>query len=389
MRKTLRNKKMKKLSLIFILMIAFATVFGQGKKDRTDAFNYLRKGKLDEALKKIEPTISDPTTMNEAKTWFYRGNIYLQIHMSELPQYKNLDPNALSKAYESYQKMLELDTKKEFYTEGIQNLLVISEQLYNEGVKEFQATKYNEALANFEQAAQVAQSYGSVDTLAIFNAGLSAENAQNTDKAIQYYNKAVELNYKQPLIYSSLANLYLMKKDTTMAFEIMKQGRQKYPDEFALLITETNLYLGAGQTEKAMANLQQAVKTDPLNPTIHYAVGASYDQMGNKQEAEKAYLKAIELKPDYFEANYNLGALYVNQAAEIQNEANKLKLNDPNYDVMKKQADDILSKSLPYLEKATVLDPKDRSTLLALKEIYTRLSMYDKLKEVNTRIAEL
>lgn len=380
---------MKKLSLIFILMIAFATVFGQGKKDRTDAFNYLRKGKLDEALKKIEPTISDPTTMNEAKTWFYRGNIYLQIHMSELPQYKNLDPNALSKAYESYQKMLELDTKKEFYTEGIQNLLVISEQLYNEGVKEFQATKYNEALANFEQAAQVAQSYGSVDTLAIFNAGLSAENAQNTDKAIQYYNKAVELNYKQPLIYSSLANLYLMKKDTTMAFEIMKQGRQKYPDEFALLITETNLYLGAGQTEKAMANLQQAVKTDPLNPTIHYAVGASYDQMGNKQEAEKAYLKAIELKPDYFEANYNLGALYVNQAAEIQNEANKLKLNDPNYDVMKKQADDILSKSLPYLEKATVLDPKDRSTLLALKEIYTRLSMYDKLKEVNTRIAEL
>lgn len=389
MRKTQRNKKMKKLSLIIILLIAFATVFGQGKKDRTDAFNYLRKGKLDEALKKIEPTISDPTTMNEAKTWFYRGNIYLQIHMSELPQYKNLDPNALSKAYESYQKMLELDTKKEFYTEGIQNLLVISEQLYNEGVKEFQATKYNEALANFEQAAQVAQSYGSVDTLAIFNAGLSAENAQNTDKAIQYYNKAVELNYKQPLIYSSLANLYLMKKDTTMAFEIMKQGRQKYPDEFALLITETNLYLGAGETEKAMANLQQAVKTDPLNPTIHYAVGASYDQMGNKQEAEKAYLKAIELKPDYFEANYNLGALYVNQAAEIQNEANKLKLNDPNYDVMKKQADDILSKSLPYLEKATVLDPKDRSTLLALKEIYTRLSMYDKLKEVNTRIAEL
>lgn len=389
MRKTLRNKKMKKLSLIFILMIAFSTVFGQGKKDRTDAFNYLRKGKLDEALKKIEPTISDPTTMNEAKTWFYRGNIYLQIHMSEIPQYKSLDPNALTKAYESYKKMMELDTKKEFYTEGIQNLLVISEQLYNEGVKEFQATKYNEALSNFEQAAEVAQSYGSTDTLAIFNAGLSAENAQNNAKAIQYYNKVVELNYPQPLVYSSLASLYLSEKDTTKAFEIMKQGRAKYPEEFALLITETNLYLGAGETEKAMANLQQAVKTDPLNPTIHYAVGASYDQMGNKQEAEKAYLEAIKLNPEYFEANYNLGALYVNQAAEIQNEANKLKLNDPNYDGMKKQADDILSKSLPYLEKATTLDPKDRSTLLALKEIYTRLGMYDKLKEVNTRIAEL
>jgi Tfp pilus assembly protein PilF len=30
--------------------------------------------------------------------------------------------------------------------------------------------------------------------------------------------------------------------------------------------------------------------------------------MGNKSEAEKAYQKAVELKPDYFEANYNLGA---------------------------------------------------------------------------------
>ncbi|MGE5383525.1 MAG: tetratricopeptide repeat protein [Omnitrophica WOR_2 bacterium] len=379
---------MKKLSLILILLIAIGTVYGQ-KKERQDAFNYLRKGKLDLALKNIEPCTTDPTTMNEAKTWFYRGNIYLQIHMSTNPEYKSLDTNALSKSYESYKKMMALDTKKEYYTEAIQNLLVISEQLYNQGVNEFQLSKYNRALDYFLEATDVAESYGSVDTLAIFNAGLSAENAKNYPKAIELYQQIIKLNYPQPLIYSSLSNIYLQEKDTTKAFEVIRAGRQKYPDEFALLITETNLYLASGQTAKAMENLQQAVKTDPLNPTIHYAVGASYDAMGNKTEAEKAYLKAIELKPDYFEANYNLGALYVNQAAEIQNEANKLKLNDPNYDVMKKQADDILRKSLPYLESATKLDPKDKSTLLALKEIYTRLSMYDKLKEVNAKLQDL
>jgi len=111
--------------------------------------------------------------------------------------------------------------------------------------------------------------------------------------------------------------------------------------------------------------------------------------MNNLAEAEKAYLKAIELKPDYFEANYNLGALYVNQAAEIQNEANKLKLNDPTYDSKKAEADKILQKSIPYLETATQLDPKDKSTLLALKEIYTRLSMYEKLKNVNSKLQDL
>jgi len=384
----LKIETMKKLTVIFILLFAMGAVYAQ-KPLRTTAFNYLRKGELDKALQSIEPTISDPTTMNDAKTWFYRGNIYLRIYMSDKPEYKNLDPNALDKAFESYQKMLQLDTKKEYFTEAVQNLLVISEQLYNKGVESFKVNDYNTAVGDFEKAAMVAESYGSVDTMAIFNAGLAAENAKEYDKAIKHYNKIIDLNYPQPLVYSSLSGVYLAKGDTTKAFEAINQGRQKYPEEFALLITETNLFLSTGQNEKAIKNLEQAVKTDPLNPTIHYAVGASYDQMGNKAAAEKAYLKAIELKADYFEPNYNLGALYVNQAAEIQNEANKLKLGDPNYDTMKKDADDILKKSLPYLETASTLDPKDRNTLVALKEIYTRLNMYDKLKETNTRLQEL
>ncbi len=379
---------MKKLTVVFILLFAIGSAYGQ-KALRTTAFNHLRKGQLDKALESIEPTIEDPSTMTDPKTWFYRGNIYLQIHMSDNPEFKNLDKDALTKAYQSYQKMMELDTKKTYYAEAIQNLLVVSEQLYNQGVQEFQATNYDQATNYFEQAIGVSEIYGSIDTLAIFNAGLSAENAKNYDKAVQYYSKVIELNYPQPLIYSSLSNIYLVEKDTTKAFEVIAQGRAKYPEEFALLITETNMYLGAGKTEEAMKNLKQAVVTDPSNPTIHYAVGASYDQMGNKEEAIQAYTKAIELKPDFFEPNYNLGALYVNKAAEILNEANKLKLNDPNYDVMKNQADEFLSTSLPYLEKATSLDPKDQSTLLALKEIYTRLGMYEKLKEVNTKLSEL
>ena len=52
--------------------------------------------------------------------------------------------------------------------------------------------------------------------------------------------------------------------------------------------------------------------------------------------AEKSYKKAIELKPDYFDAIYNLGALYVNDAVGIMGKANKLDLNDKNYDAHKK-----------------------------------------------------
>jgi tetratricopeptide (TPR) repeat protein len=387
---------MKKLSLIFVTLLTVTAVFGQ-KALRTTAFNDLRKGQLDKALQNIEPTITDPTTMSDPKTWFYRGNIFLQIHMSTNPAYKSLDPNALDKAYESYKKLLELDIKKEYYTEAIQNIFVISEQLYNQGVNYFKLgdslsspAQYGKAMLSFEKAVDVNSTYGNVDTLAIFNAGLSADKAENFPKAKQYYGKVIEMNYPQPLVYNSLSDVYLKEKDTLQALATVQAGRQKYPDNFTLLIAETNIFLAAKQNDKAMANLKEAVITDPMNPTIHYAVGVNYATMNNLEEAEKSYLKAIEIKPDYFEANYNLGALYVNQAATIIDKANKLPLSaTAEYDALKLQADDVLKKSIPYLETASKLDPSDKSTLLSLKEIYTRLNMLDKRKEIEAKLAGL
>ena len=67
---------MKKSSLILLIFFAVSAIYGQ-KALRTTAYNDLRKGNLDKALTNIEPTISDPTTMSDPKTWFYRGNIYL------------------------------------------------------------------------------------------------------------------------------------------------------------------------------------------------------------------------------------------------------------------------------------------------------------------------
>ncbi len=383
---------MKKLAVVFILLFAMGSAFGQ-KALRTTAFNYLRKGQLDKALESIEPTTSDPTTSSDPKTWFYRGNIFLNIHMSKDPKYKNLDKDALNKAFASYQKMMELDTKKEYMTEALQNLLVISEQLNIEGTNEFlkkepEKPDYTRALNYFEQAIDVSKTFNAIDTAAYYNASISALYGENYDKAKQYFNLLIDWNYNEPKIYSSLSTVHLATKDTTKAVEIMSAGRQKYPTDFNLLIAETNMFLSMGQLNKALDNLKQAVVQDPQNPSIHFNVGVSYDQMGNFDEAKNAYLKAIEIDPAYFDAYYNLGVLHANKAAEIINEANKLAFNDPNYDGMKKQADEILGQALPYLEKASELMPTDKSTLIALKEVYTRLSLMDKLKEVNAKLQE-
>jgi tetratricopeptide (TPR) repeat protein len=172
-----------------------------------------------------------------------------------------------------------------------------------------------------------------------------------------------------------------------MAFKVIQAGRALYPNDLQVLFAETNLYLAKGESAKALANLEMAKKLDPSNPTIFFAVGAQYDNAGNVDEAEKAYLTALELKPDYFDAIYNLGALHVNNAAKQMTDANAIPPDkEKEYLAMKAKADASLDKALPYLEKAHAMDPADKNTIRSLKEIYARKSMMDKVKEMDEKL---
>ena len=105
---------------------------------------------------------------------------------------------------------------------------------------------------------------------------------------------------------------------------------------------------------------------------------------GQKEEAEKYYTKATQANPKFFEAFYNIGAIYVNQAAELQKEANDLPLDKVDeYNKLIEKANEELTYALPYLEKAHEINKTDKVTINALKEAYVRLKMNDKLKELN------
>jgi len=379
---------MRKLAVL-ILMITVAFGVNAQNSKRTSAFNYLRYGKLDKAKEAIDDATAHAKTMNDAKTWFYAGNVYLAIRLSDEEKYKNLDPDALEKAYAAYLKSKELDEKGEFTNDINDRILVCAEQFYNKGVNLYNEQDYANAVGAFGQSAAVNESMGRVDSLATYNAALCAELAQQNEAAKKYYLKLIDVNFKQPGIYSSLAEITKAEGDTAQALAYVKQGREVFPDDFNLIIAETNIYLATGEQDKAMELLELAIEKDNTNPTLYFAVGTNYDQLGNFEEAEKSYKAAIALNPDYFDPNYNLGALYVNKAIEILTEADALPLNEEaKYNELRDRANGILEASVPYLEKADQLQPDDPFTLRTLKDIYTRLGMLEKLKEVNERLGE-
>lgn len=392
---------MKRVAIITALIIAGTLAsFAQNHKV-VSAYNALRKGKLDEAVEAIEPAVEHKKTKDEAKTWYYRGNVYLSIHLTEEEEYMNLVENPLVISLESYIKALELDEKDKFKDDINDRLKYVSEQYFNKGVKEYKAKEYETASASFEKAAELVKKYkDQIDTTAVYYAGNSADLAGNRERALKYYSKAKELNYDNVSLYSSLSRLYTATGDTTKALEVLQEGKKKYDNDFDLIITETNIYLAQGNSEKALDNLKIAVKKDTANPSIWFAVGTNYDKMMKEQEndtvkqmmmeeAITAYEKALELKPDYYKPAFNLGAIYVNRAAELQSMASNLPLSETEkYNAMKKKADSMLQKALPQLELAHEINPEDVNTMSSLKEIYARLNKTEKLKEMTKKLQE-
>lgn len=392
---------MKKTAMFLVLVTAFTTGFSQ-KNVRQTASNFLKEGKLDKALESINQCIQDPSTAQDAKSWFIRGNIYLEIANTTDEKFKNLDPDPLPKALESYKKAYEYDAKKEFTEDIFAKLNWQRNNYFNQAVDNYNKKLYKDAMLAFESGANALATIGMADTISLFYAAACASLAQEREKAKEYYNELIKGNAKSPAIYISLSDVYRQEKDSANALRVVKMGQQIYPNDLKLFLAETNIYLTFGNTEKALTNLKLAIQKDSSNPTVFFALGTIYDNISNDtanpekvcneafNDAINAYKSAIKLNPDYFEPNYNLGALFVNKAALINDQANKLPLDkDAEFNKLKGEADKYLGQALPYLEKASELQPSDINTLYSLKQIYVRTKQVEKLKIVNEKIDSL
>jgi len=356
-------------------------------KNVVSAFNYLKKDKLDKAKEAIDPAIENEKTMGDPKTWFYYGNVYLSIQLTEDENYKKLDENPLNKAYNAYLRSLELDEKKQFSDDVKDRLQVCAEQYFNQGVNAYSEQAYQKAANAFAQSAEVNNVLGRTDSSAYLYAAQSAYFGEDFDDAKKYFNTLMDIKFVDPSIYRMLSDIYKKTGDTIAATNILLDGRKIFPDDYNLIVDAANIYLATGENQAALDVLNLAIKKDDKNATLYFAAGTIYDKMQLFDEAEDMYLKAINVDPEYFDANYNLGALYYNRAAEKITLAGNLPLNETEkYDILIADGNAMMKKALPYLEKADAIQPADNITLETLKQIYTRLNMMDKLKSINERL---
>lgn len=363
---------MKKVLLSLVLIIAGSSLFAQNQKVQS-AILYNRDGDLVKAKAAIDDAVLHPKTMESPKAWYYRGEVYVGIYGSE--EHKGLSDDPLAVALESYVKSIALDTKNDFSDDSKRKVISVNANIYNRGVERYMNKDFAKALADFE----ILLAYTPEDTNLLFNAALASEKLNDNAKAIKYFNALLEVDFKKPAIYQALAQMMKEEKDTTKAIEYLAAGRKAFPNEVGLVIDELNIYLIQNRQDEVIKNLDEALKLDPTNATLYFALGTAHDQLKDQEKAALNYQKAIDNKPDYFDAYYNLGAMFFNKAAEMANEANKIPFNQQKkYEEAIKNVKAAFEKAQPFLEKAHELDPKDINTMASLQQLYAQTKQNEK-----------
>ena len=114
---------MKRITLL-LLLLAAVSVYAQKavKPNLNKALSSWKEGKLDEAKTMIDLATTYEKTMNDGKTWYYRGLIYTSIDTTSNEAYKALATDAFATAMESFKKGDELNGGKEHFIQDAMGL---------------------------------------------------------------------------------------------------------------------------------------------------------------------------------------------------------------------------------------------------------------------------
>lgn len=373
---------MKKLSLITLLLFCVSLGFAQ-KGKVAQANSYFTSGKLDEAKRHIDEAMKHEACADYINGYFAKGQIYQAIFESPLQDYKKLDANALDKAWEAYQKVIELDVKKKYEKKlntQYQNLII---DYTNKAIEYYNAEDFKSALTAFKRVLEIENSpiivkegVAKIDTAVIFNAGVAAQRAGDFVDAEKFYKETLKYNYEPARTYAMLANVLKEQGKTEEAVQYLHKGYELYPNDSYMIVELINYYLTGGEPEKAEKYLDAAIAQDPKNASFYRAKGNLYEKMKDLKRAEEMYVKTLEIDPKDFIAQFNLGNIKLIELNEFHKKV--LDIVDVNeYNAEMKKVFEGYVQVLPYFEKALELNPDEENTLSILKEIYFRLRNQD------------
>lgn len=422
----MKNKLL--LFILFISVVAFAQVEPSkaAKKASRELGTYnldpiANTAKLDDAKTNIDIACADGEVSKSASVWISKGQIYNELSLRDLksklldPKFTSKNPEASIAAYEAFNNALKLNPKKWEIKDVMKGFSENLGNLINYGVTMYDAQNYPNAYKAFNAVLMIHDSLKANNEKSVLDSpeeyqnqvyitGLAALNSDKKAEASKLFNKLYEAKYNKPAIYDALYRLN-EEKDINAAYQYLEAGRAQFPDDVTLLFTEINHFLKLNKMDILIDKLKLALSKEPNNVSLYTTLGNVYDNLQQKEaeannsakskeyfdNAESFYKQALAKDSTNFDATYSLGTLYFNKAAAATKSLNSMpddfsKEGQKKYDAKKAEVNTFFDQALPYFQTAESLDPNDKNTLLALKEIFARKNDFDKSNEFKKRL---
>jgi len=108
-----------------------------------------------------------------------------------------------------------------------------------------------------------------------------------------------------------MAEQYLRERDWDGAEVRARRALEIWPNMNAARRTLGFIFTQRGQFDQAIAQLNEALKTDPANAETYNSLAACYMHKGLMDKAEDLLNVALQIRPDYGIAYINMGMLYL------------------------------------------------------------------------------
>ncbi|RDI49464.1 tetratricopeptide repeat protein [Flavobacterium glaciei] len=421
--------KSKYVLLASSLLISVAT-FAQ--KDQIKAAEKaLKAGKSQEAvtiLMEAESLIANAPDAEKAQFFFVKGNSLLDLAN------KNVDTNTnLSLAAKAYQDLIvseKASGKVKFSTQAATSISEIKFKLINGAIADSKIDKHADSAKKLYDAYLLDKK----DTINLYYAASTYVNAKDYDAALKLYNDLKNLNYsgkgtsyfavnkltsqedffttlqerdrmvklgthekprtevtpsKRGEIYKNMALILVEKGRTEEAKKAISEARIANPEDTSLTLTEANLYLETKDFEMYKKLIAEVLEKNPNDVELIFNLGVLSANANNVADAEKYYKKVIEINPKYTNGYINLAAMKLENEKVIIDEMNKLGTSTKDmkrYDELKKKREDLFKATIPYLEKAVELDPKNADVSKTLLGVYNALEMTAEYKALKAKL---
>ena len=242
-------------------------------------------------------------------------------------------------------------------------------------------------------------------------------------KALEHWNKALQINPKQANVYKSMALSYMKKGKFDDAVEQFRKALEIQPELADVYVNIGHSLMMSGRPNEAIEALKKEIQISPDADFAYFLLGQAHLQQKEYQKAQEYYEAAIKINPRYSNAYYGLASACAklgdrDKAKEYSESFKKLKAQErKNLKGRKIEYDDFvetqksaaityinvgrmyrengkLTKAEELLKQAAGLDPENIVCFLELATIFQiskqpakALQMYKKIRDIQPESA--